>query len=122
MTARLRKLLFVAATLCVVIAVVVFSFFWVRKYVFDKAAAALTGDDYVHAVPSLKLAAYMGDSNAQAMLGDMYALGWGVTKSDDQAISWYGRAGVERENAKDPAAPAMYYIGRKYLGGGGRPS
>jgi len=49
----------------------------------------------------------------------MPALGWGVPKSDDKAIAWYRRAAVESEKARDPAAPLMYYIGRKYLGGEG---
>jgi TPR repeat protein len=88
---------------------------------FETAAAALNDGNYAEAAAKLRVAARMGDSNAQALMGDLYALGWGVRKSDDEAIAWYRRAGVEKEDARDPAAPAMYYIGRKYLGGEGVP-
>ena len=117
MTSRPRRFAVLATTCFAVILAIVCCFFWLRKHVSDEASASLKIDDYIHAVSNLRIAAYMGDANAQAMLGDMYALGWGVTKNDDEAISWYTRAGVDREYAKNPAAPAMYYIGRKYLGG-----
>jgi TPR repeat protein len=120
MTRTGRKLAWAAAIL-VIVAVAGFAFLWARNYTFEKAGAALKDGNYAEAASKLKVVASMGDSNAQALMGDLYALGWGVPKSDDEAIAWYRRAGVEREDARDPAAPSMYYIGRKYLGGEGIP-
>jgi uncharacterized protein len=120
MTRASRKLVWVAAIL-VIVSVASFAFWWSRNHMFEKAAAAINDGNYAEAAAKLKVAASMGDSNAQVLMGDLYALGWGVRKSDDEAIEWYRRAGVEKEDAQDPAAPAMYYIGRKYLGGEGVP-
>jgi TPR repeat protein len=120
MTRTGRKLVWVAAIL-VIVSIAGFASWWSRNYMFERAAAALNDGNYAEAAAKLKVAASMGDSNAQALMGDFYALGWGVQKNDDEAIAWYRRAGVEKEAAQDPAAPAMYYIGRKYLGGEGIP-
>jgi TPR repeat protein len=120
MTRTGRRLAWVAAIL-VIVSVASYAFWWSKNYMFETAAAALNDGNYAEAAAKLRVAARMGDSNAQALMGDLYALGWGVRKSDDEAIAWYRRAGVEKEDARDPAAPAMYYIGRKYLGGEGVP-
>src|SRR5437667_4287641 len=118
MMSGVRKLSLVATTLFLV-AVAVGGFFLFRNHLLDKGAAALKGDKYSEAAANLKMAADMGDSTAQRLMGDLHALGWGVPKSDDEAIKWYRRAGSDDERAQDPAAPAMYYIGKKYLGGQG---
>jgi TPR repeat protein len=116
MTGTGRKLALVA-TILALVGVGVFAFFWSRGYMFEKAAAALKEGNYTYAAANLKRVASMGDSKAQALMGDLYALGWGVPKNDDEAIAWYRRAGADGADVRDPAAPAMYYIGRKYLGG-----
>ena len=109
------------ATSILLIAIVTLSFFLLRSHLIEKGAAALKGDNYSEAAASLRMAADMGDSTAQRLMGDLSALGWGVPKSDDDAIKWYRRAGPDGESSSDPAAPAMYYIGKKYLGGEGVP-
>jgi len=120
MSGHRRNYAFVAVAF-VLITLATFAFFFSRTYLFDKAAADLKVEAYAEAASSLKVVAYMGDSNAQRLMGDLYALGWGVPKDDDAAIQWYRQAGPGGERAQDPAAPAMYYIGRKYLGGEGIP-
>lgn len=88
---------------------------------FNEAAAALMDSNYTRAQERLKTLGNLGDSRAQALLGDFYAFGWGVPKDDQQAIAWYRRAGPDGESARDPAAPAMYYVGLKYWKGEGVP-
>jgi uncharacterized protein len=113
-----RRFTWVTSAL-VLIAAIGVSFFWLRSHLFEKAAGALKEGNYAEAVSYLKVVASMGDPKAQALMGDLYALGWGVQKNDDEAIAWYRRAGPDGEKVRDRAAPAMYYIGRKYLGGEG---
>lgn len=109
----------VAASLLLV--VVGFSFFAIRSQIVAKGAAALKDGRYSEAASKLNIAASMGDSNAQFLMGDIYALGWGVPEDDIKAMQWYRRAAIEPGAAPDPAAPAMYYIGKKFLGGQGIP-
>jgi TPR repeat protein len=120
MTRTGRKLARGAAIL-IIVAVASFAFFWSKNYFYAKAAVALDDGNYTEGAAKLRVAAFMGNSNAQSEMGDLYALGWGVPKNDDEAIAWYRRGGTHGEDAQDPAAPAMYYIGRKYLGGQGIP-
>jgi len=115
-----RKLLFSAATIAAVVIVGLAAVLW-RNHVFNQAAAALMVSDYAQAHERLKLLADLGDSKAQALLGDFYAFGWGVRKDDQQAVAWYRRAGPEGESARDPAAPAEYYTGLRYWKGEGVP-
>jgi TPR repeat protein len=44
-----------------------------------------------------------------------------VPKDDEAAISWYRRAGEKSDQVSDPAAEAMYFVGKRYLGGEGVP-
>ena len=90
-----------------------------RAHEVEMGIAALKSEDYSRALSPMKIAATMGDATAESLLGDMYALGWGVSKDDEEAIRWYRRAGVEKVEGQDPAAPAMFYVGIKYSGGQG---
>ena len=113
-----RRLLFLSATIAA-IAIVGLAVAWWRNHVFDEVATELTDGNYTRAKERLKTLGNLGDSKAQALLGDLYAFGWGVPKNDQEAISWYRRAGADGEDARDPAAPAMYYVGLKYWKGEG---
>jgi TPR repeat protein len=89
------------------VTVIVFVLIWSRSFMFDDAAMALKDGHYPEAASKLRVIASMGD---------LYALGWRVPKNDDEAIAWCRRGGAGDENVPDTAAPAMYYIARKYLG------
>jgi TPR repeat protein len=75
--------------------------------------------DYSRAIERLQPWANVGDSDAQFMLGQIHAFGWGVPKDDDAAINWFRRAGKFREPNVDAAAPAEFYVGVTYLNGHG---
>jgi len=85
----------------------------------EEAGPLLKTGDYGAAQEKLLWAANLGSSDAQLLLGDLYALGWGVQGKDETAIKWYRRAGSKVAGLSDPAAPAMYYIGLKLLKGEG---
>jgi TPR repeat protein len=98
-----------------------------RNMMLDSATLQMKTGEFDRAATKLKVLANVGDSIAQSSLGDLYAYGWGVSKDDETAIYWYRRAGpigpfeASDRSVSDPAAPAMYYVGRKYLGGEGVP-
>jgi uncharacterized protein len=93
--------------------------FALRQHLFDSAALALKDGNYQQAASKLKPLAQLCDSQAQDLLGDLYAFGWGVPKDDSEAIRWYRRAGTGAAKLKDRAAPAMYFVGKRYLEGTG---
>jgi len=86
-----------------------------RNLLLDQATSAMKSEQFDRAATKLKLLASVGDSTAQSLLGDSYAYGWGVPKNDEHAIYWYRRAGTSDRSVSDPAAPAMYYVGKHYL-------
>src|ERR1700741_2059233 len=92
-----------------------------RNTQLDAGASALKSGAYTAAYEKLKPLAQLGDSHAQYLLGQMYAFGWGVPKSDDDAIRWFRKAGMWSEGTTDPAAAAEYYVGRSYAEGQGVP-
>lgn len=92
-----------------------------RNMQLDAGTSALKAGSYSVAFQKLKLLAQFGDSNAQYLLGQMYAFGWGVQKSDDDAIRWFRKAAMWSEGTTDPAAAAEYYVGQSYSEGLGVP-
>ncbi len=86
-----------------------------RNWLLDQAASEMKTEEFDRAATKLKLLANIGDATAQSLLGDSYAYGWGVSKDDDRAVYWYRRAGTSEPSISDPAAPAMYYVGKHYL-------
>lgn len=90
-----------------------------RNTQLDAGTGALKSGDYMVAYQKLKLLAQLGDSKAQYLLGQMYAFGWGVPKSDEAAIGWFRKAAMWSEGASDPAAAAEYYVGQSYAEGQG---
>ena len=55
--------------------------------------------------------AKLGDSEAQYALGQFYLHGWGVKKSDTEAVKWF------KEAAEKGHPGAMIYLGRLYENG-----
>jgi uncharacterized protein len=94
-----------------------------RNMVLDNATLQIKTGEFNRAAVKLKILANVGDSTAQSLLGDLYAFGWGVSKDDEAAVYWYRRAGPIGPTdpfdgaVSDPAAPAMYYVGRQYMEG-----
>lgn len=89
----------------------------IRNDILDAGASALKVGDYRKASEKLSTLARLGDGKAQYLLGQMYAFGWGVSKSDDEAIKWFRKAGMWSEGTTDAAAAAEYYVGQGYAEG-----
>ena len=90
-----------------------------RNIQFDKGTSALKAEDYETTIRKLKPLAIVGDSDAQFLLGQMYAFGWGVSKDENKALDWLRRSARWTRNEPDKAAAAAYYIGRDYAEGVG---
>jgi TPR repeat protein len=94
-----------------------------RTMVLDSATMQMKTGEFDRAATKLKSLANIGDSTAQSLVGDLYAYGWGVSKDDETAVYWYRRAGPlgppdqAGPPVSDAAAPAMYYVGKRYMEG-----
>lgn len=73
--------------------VVALTSFVYRNVRLDEGISALKADDYETALHKIEPLAAMGDSEAQRVIGKMYAFGWGVPKDDNKALTWLRRAG-----------------------------
>ena len=73
-----------------------------------KAGAPVNRSDHVTAERRIIPLAQRGDAHAQAMLGFMYANGYGVPQSYDAAVSWYLQAAEQG----DPEG--QYLLGLMY--------
>jgi TPR repeat protein len=105
---------------CLVVALAVAAIiFWNMRL--DAGTGALKAGAYAEAYRELRPLAQLGDGHAQYLLGQMYAFGWGVPKSDDDAIRWFRKAAVWSKGTNDPAAAAEYYVGQAYAEGTGVP-
>jgi hypothetical protein len=112
-----KKNIFIAALSIIALTGIYFTIVGTRNYMFNQAVLALKEGNYLVASTKLKPLANMGDSHAQYLLGNIYAFGWGVEKNDAAAVHWYRRSGRWTEKYRDPAAPAMFYVGESYLKG-----
>jgi hypothetical protein len=88
-----------------------------RNHQFESGARALKIEDYATALRKLKPLASLGDSHAQYVLGEMYAMGQGVPKSDWAAIYWFRRAAIGARGEADPAAGAELAVAKSYAQG-----
>src|SRR5580704_2821140 len=79
------------------------------------AQSALDRKDYATALRTVRPLAQAGDPAAQALLGGMYAFGYGVSKSYAEAVNWY------RKSAAQGFAEAQYQLGTALLLGQGTP-
>lgn len=117
----MKRILWRLLAVCGVVAVLIVAGIILRNVRLDAGTGALKSGDYAIAYQRLRPLAQLGDSNAQYLLGQMYAFGWGVQKSDDDAIRWFRKAAMWSEGTTDPTAAAEYYVGRGYAEGLGVP-
>lgn len=108
-------------TICGSAAILVVAAIIFRNARLDEGVVALKSGAYGVAFEKLNLLAQLGDSHAQYLIGQMYAFGWGVRRSDDDAIRWFRKAALWSEGTIDPAAAAEYYVGQSYAEGTGVP-
>lgn len=105
----------------VLVAAVGISAVLARNSQLEAGVSALKTGEYPVAFKKLGVLARLGDSKAQYLVGQMYAFGWGVPKSDEDAIKWFRKAGMWSTGTGDPAAAAEYYVGQSYSDGTGVP-
>ena len=79
----------------------------------DDGIAAHKRGDFAIAFAKVKGLAALGNADAQAILGAMYAHGQGVTQDYKQAVTWYAKA------AGQGVAYAQYSLGLMYAHGQG---
>jgi len=99
------------------IALCVFSLsLWVISNIaMEKGVSALKFKQYDIALRYLHPLAYLGFSDSQNIIGEMYAFGWGVEKDFDKSIYWYRKSGKWVEGDYDKAAPLAYYTGKRFM-------
>jgi len=90
-----------------------------RNIRFDAAAAALKSGDYSEAIEHLRPLAALGDREAQFLLGQVYAFGWGVRPDQQEALKWLRRSAYGATTESDPAAAAAFFIARDFAEGVG---
>lgn len=74
---------------------------WLRQIRYFRASRVLrAAKDKFQAAVWIEKAAEQGHTEAQAMLGDMYANGVGVPKSYDRASFWYRRASERKVRSR----------------------
>ena len=81
----------------------------------DAAAAAYQAGDYARARRLAQPLAETGDARAEAILGQIYFRGRGVTANDHEAVMWFRRA------ADQGNATAQFYLGTMFDEGRGVP-
>jgi len=79
----------------------------------EKGLAAFAEGDYATALAECQPLADSGSVGAMVCLGRMYANGFGVDLSDEQALKWYGLAAAEGN------AEAQYNLGVMHANGWG---
>src|SRR5579863_9938559 len=77
------------------------------------AQSALQRRDYATALRIVRPLAQGGDRTAQSMLGSMYGLGYGVPRSNAEAVKWFRKA------AEQGLAVAQGNLGIAYMSGQG---
>ena len=103
------------ATLCLTLAVLLFSPTEGWSADFQKGLDAARSGDFATALRELKPLAEQGHADAQFNLGVMYENGLGVPQDNKTAGKWY-RLAAEQENAL-----AQYNLGLMYYNGRGVP-
>jgi TPR repeat protein len=83
----------------------------------DAGASAFKENDGTRALHELLPLAMLGDTRAQFIVGDMYALGLGVAKNDADAVYWFRRAALFAQPGEDPAAELECGVGESYAKG-----
>ena len=71
--------------------------------------SAIQRKDYATALRIVQPLAQGGDPAAQTILGSMYALGYGVSRSYSEAVNWF------RKSAAQGFPDGQYQLGTAYL-------
>lgn len=85
-----------------------------RNVRLERGTSAIKSQNYVEAMKAFKPLALVGDSIAQFLVGNMYAFGMGVPKSESEALYWFRRAGMWYSGSGDRGAEAGYYVAKEY--------
>jgi len=81
-----------------------------NEVILKKADKAYSSKDYATAATLYSKLAKNGNAKAQAKLGVLYAMGWGVEKNGKEAVSWYAKAAEQGEvDALNNVANAYKY-------------
>jgi len=89
-----------------------------KNHCFDKGLLALKEEKYELAIKYLKPIAELGDRNAQSLIGECYAFGFGVPKNVEKALYWFRRSANKSNCSGDECiAEELYFVGEKYLSG-----
>jgi TPR repeat protein len=78
---------------------------------FEDANAAYRDGDYATALRLYRPLADQGNDDAQAALGAMYELGYGVTQDFTAALTWFRKAADQGNDDAQAALGAMYELG-----------
>jgi TPR repeat protein len=88
---------------------------------FEKGLSLLKHEEYRRSYLKLMPLARLGHSKSQELVGEMHAFGWGVPKSQEDALYWIDRAGRFSLDSKKSASALKFYVGRDFLEGIGTP-
>jgi TPR repeat protein len=69
------------------------------------------------ALKNLLPLARLGDSDAQFLVGNAFAYGWGIQRDADKALYWFRRSAAFQQDESDPAAAAALLVGKSYAEG-----
>lgn len=109
----------VKIALLISIIAVLFVFF-LKNYCLDKGILALKEEQYEIAIKYLKPIAMFGDADAQRLIGECYAFGFGLPKNVEKAIYWFRRSAKKNNCIGNKCIAAeLYFVGEKFLNGVG---
>ena len=77
---------------CAILLLTLASFAAAQAPTLQDVQSAIDRKDYATALRIVRPMAQGGDPSAQAVLGTMYALGLGVSRSDAEAVNWFRKA------------------------------
>jgi len=84
----------------------------VQAQTFEQSVAAYQRKDYGTAFAGFKKLAEQGDVNAQFNLGNMYRVGQGVPRDEQQAVAWYRKAAEQGDADAQTNLGNMYRVGQ----------
>lgn len=84
----------------------------VQAQTFEQSVAALKQNDFSTALAGFRKLAEQGNASAQFYLGEMYRLGRGVPKDEQQAAEWWRKAGEQGDTYAQTKLGMAYILGR----------
>jgi TPR repeat protein len=97
----------------VLVGLAVYAFNTYVQASFDLGESYYKARNYPAAVEQFRMAAYLGNTDAQLKLGAMYEDGRGVEQDKEEAVEWYQKAADQGD------AAAQFVLGMKYYAGEG---